>query len=340
MSRITFSRPVGRAGVPQSQRGVSLVELMVGLMIGIVLSMAAAALYLGTRDMSRGSQAITDVNETGKIALEMIGREIQKAGFYPAQFGMNWTTNNDAAGSYYNGKDPTKAVFNSGLFGCDGANYDPATKACDATTAGKPDSIIVNYFASSEFGADSLLGNTNDCNRNKVANDTDNSSRNTSGLPLFVSNRFGIVSETNSYKDTDGNIVSAKSLGCQGNGSDAAVAQPALQGVDDLVIRYGLYDGDGTADGVGQSPTEFMTAANVSAQPDVSGRTPWQRVTAVSVCVLVRSVANGRQEDNPDFVRSYTDCRGSKVSLPTGDRYVYKTYQRVFAVRNNLSAQL
>ena len=340
MNAITFSRPIGRAGVSQSQRGVSLVELMVGLVIGIVLSMAAAALYLGTRDMSRGSQAITDVNETGKIALEMIGREIQKAGFYPAQFGMNWTTNNDAAGSYYNGKDPTKVAFNSGLFGCDGANYDPTTEACGTTTAGKPDSIIVNYFASTEFGSDSLLGNTNDCNRNKVANDTDNSSRNTSGLPLFVSNRFGIVSEANSYKDTDGNTVSAKSLGCQGNGSDAAVAQPALQGVDDLVIRYGLYDGDGTADGVGQSPTEFMTAANVSAQPDVSGRTPWQRVTAVSVCVLVRSLANGRQEDNPDSVRSNTHSRGSKVFLPTGNRYVYKTYQRVFAVRNNLSAQL
>jgi hypothetical protein len=94
------------------------------------------------------------------------------------------------------------------------------------------------------------------------------------------------------------------------------------------------------ADGVGQSPTEFMTAANVSAQLDVSGRTPWQRVTAVSVCVLVRSVANGRQEDKTGSERTYADCRGNTVSLPTGDRYVYKTYQRVFAVRNNLSGQL
>jgi type IV pilus assembly protein PilW len=333
MSHITFSRPM-------RQTGVGLVELMVGLVIGIVLSMAAAALYLGTRDMSRGSQAITDVNETGKIALEMIGREIQKAGFYPAQFGMNWTTNNDAAGTFYNGKDTTKAAFNSGLFGCDGANYDKTTKACGTSTDGKPDSIVVNYFATPEFGTDSLLGNTNDCNRNPVTNDTDNASRNASGLPLFVSNRFGIVAESTTYRDTDGNTVSANSLGCHGNGNEAATAQPALQGIDDLVIRYGLYDGDGTADGVGQSPTEFMTAANVSAQPDVSGRTAWQRVTAVSVCVLVRSVANGRQEDKAGSERSYTDCRGQTITLPSSDRYVYKTYQRVFAVRNNLSARL
>jgi type IV pilus assembly protein PilW len=333
MSHITFSRPM-------RQTGVGLVELMVGLVIGIVLSMAAAALYLGTRDMSRGSQAITDVNETGKIALEMIGREIQKAGFYPAQYGMNWTTNNAAAGSFYNGKDPTKVVFNSGLFGCDGANYDKATRACGSATDGKPDSIIVNYFATPEFGSDSLLGNTNDCNRNPVSNDADNSSRSSSGLPLFVSNRFGIVAETTSYKDSDGNTVSASSLGCHGNGNEAATAQPALQGIDDLAIRYGLYQDEGQATGANQSPTEFMTATNVSKQTDVGGRTPWQRVTAVSVCVLVRSVANGRQEDKADSERSYTDCRGSTVSLPTGNRYVYKTYQRVFAVRNNLSAQL
>ena len=331
MNHITFSRPT-------RQTGVGLVELMVGLVIGIVLSMAAAALYLGTRDMSRGSQAITDVNETGKIALEMIGREIQKAGFYPAQFGMTWTTNNDAAGSFYNGKDATKVAFNSGLFGCDGANYDHTTETCGTTTAGKPDSIIVNYFASPEFGADSLLGNTNDCNRNPVANDADNSSRSSSGLPLFVSNRFGIVAETTSYKDSDGNTVSASSLGCHGNGKEAATAQPALQGVDDLVIRYGLYNDDGV--GMGQSPTRFMTASEVSAEVDVGGRTPWQRVTAVSVCVLVRSLANGRQEDNADSVRTYTDCRGETIELPSGNRYVYKIYQRVFAVRNNLSAQL
>ena len=85
---------------------------------------------------------------------------------------------------------------------------------------------------------------------------------------------------------------------------------------------------------------EYATASEVSAEVDVGGRTPWQRVTAVSVCVLVRSVANGRQEDKADSVRSFTDCRGETIELPSGNRYVYKIYQRVFAVRNNLSAQL
>ena len=324
-----------RMSIPSVQRGVSLVELLVGLVIGIVLSLAASALYLGTRETARGSQAISDVNETGKIALDMIGREIQKAGFYPAQFGSDWATNNQFAGAYFNGKDVTKPAFNAGLFGCDGANYDPSTEGCTATAANMPDSIVINYFASPEFGNDSLLGNTNDCNRNKVANDTDNASRSATGLPLFVSNRFGIVAAA-TYVDTDGNTVSANNLGCHGNGLEAGSSQSALQGIDDLVIRYGLYSGDGSE----QSPTDFMTAANVTAQPVVGGRTAWQRVTAVSVCVLVRSVSNGRQQDKTGSVRTYTDCRGQTLSMPSGNRYIFKSFQRVYAVRNNLSAIL
>ncbi len=324
-----------RATCVPTQRGVSLVELLVGLVIGIVLSLAASALYLGTRETARGSQAISDVNETGKIALDMIGREIQKAGFYPAQFGNDWTTNNQFAGAYFNAKDVTKQAFNAGIYGCDGANYDPSTKDCATTAADKPDSIVINYFASPEFGNDSLLGNTNDCNRNKVANDSANASRSATGLPMFVSNRFGIVAGA-SYVDTDGNTISANNLGCHGNGQEAGAAQSALQGIDDLVIRYGLYNGDGSE----QSPTDFLTAADVNAQPVVGGRTAWQRVTAVSVCVLVRSVSNGRQQDKTGSARTYTDCRGQTLSMPSGNRYIFKSFQRVYAVRNNLSAIL
>lgn len=317
------------------QGGVSLVELLVGLVIGIVLSLAAAALYLGTREATRGSQAITDVNETGKIALDMIGREIEKAGFYPSDFGNDVVTANAYAGSFRNTKDITKSAFNSGLFGCDGATYDPVTKACGATTNGNPDSIVVNYFASPEFGADSLLGNTNDCNRNKVSDDADNATRKAAGLPLYVSNRFGIVAATN-YKDNDGNTVTAKSLGCHGNGKEAATAQPALQGIDDLVIRYGIY----TAAGTDQSPTNFMTATQVDGQPTVDGRTGWQRVTAVNVCVIVRSLGNDRMSDKAGSVRTYNDCRGQTLTLPSENRFVYKRFQRVYAVRNNLSGIL
>ena len=83
-----------------------------------------------------------------------------------------------------------------------------------------------------------------------------------------------------------------------------------------------------------------MTATDVNAQPLVGGRTGWQRVTAVSVCVLVRSVSNGRQEDKTGSERTYIDCHGAALTLPAGNRYIHKSFQRVYAVRNNLSGIL
>jgi type IV pilus assembly protein PilW len=310
------------------QRGLTLVELMVGLVIGIVISLAASALYLATRESSRAAQGHTDINETGKIALDMIGRELQKAGFYPAQF----TTPSDVAhsGRYYN---PTAyAAFAYGLSGCDDKVWDKSTHACSTTTS-TGDTVIINYFSSPEFGSSSLLGNTNDCNRQAVSADSANTPLAAASMPLFVSNRFGLAST--SYTGPDGQSVSTHSLTCHGNGADSADPQSMIQGIEDLVIRYGVSAGSGA-----QSPTAFRPATGASGVTSLSttpdGLNPWQRVTAVSVCIEVRSLDNNRLEDKSGSERTYVNCRGSTIT--PSDRYLHKVFTRIFAVRNNLNA--
>lgn len=321
----------------EGQRGVTLVELMVALVIGLVISLAAAALYLATQESSRSVRAVGDINETGKIALDMVGREIQKAGFFPQQFSsVDQPLGGSVAyfGSFFNGKAGNRVAFANGLFGCDGANYNPATHACDAEVAGAPDAIVVNYFATPEFGTTSLLGNSNDCNRQPVANDADNVARAAANRPLFVSNRYGLI--TSNYVGPDNNSVVTRSLACHGNGVDAAAQHQAMvQGVQDLVIRYGIHGGTGV-----QSPAEFLTAAKVIAKGTVDEKTAWQRVTAVKVCVLVRSLDAARQEDKAANQRSYRNCRGEDVTPVAGDRFVYRHFERIFAVRNNLHEAL
>jgi type IV pilus assembly protein PilW len=322
------SRIASQGRLASRQRGLTLVELMVGLVIGIVISLAASALYLATRESSRAAQGHTDINETGKIALDMIGRELQKAGFYPAQF----TTPSDVAhsGRYYN---PTAYnAFKYGLSGCDDKAYDPSTHACSTTTT-KGDTIIINYFSSPEFGSSSLLGNTNDCNRQPVSGDSTNTSLVAAGLPLFVSNRFGLASST--YTNADGKSVTTWSLTCQGNGADSAAPQKAIEGIEDLIVTYGVSAGNGA-----QSPTAFYPATGTPSVGTLSttadGLNPWQRVTAVSVCIEVRSLEANRLEDKSGSARSYVDCRG--VTQTPTDKYLHKVFTRVFAVRNNLNA--
>ena len=151
---------------------------------------------------------------------------------------------------------------------------------------------------------------------------------------MFVSNRFGIDTSS-TYTGPDGNTVAGGSLTCQGNGNDAGAGQPAVQGVIDMVIRYGVGSGGNEL----QSPTQFLDATHVNGlKPDGDGRQPWERVTAVSVCIVVRSLENARMEDKAGTVRTYRNCRGDNKTLPAGNRYIYASYMRVFAVRNNLNS--
>ena len=321
----------------KGQRGVTLVELMVALAIGLVISLAAAALYLATQESSRSTRAVGDINETGKIALDMVGREIQKSGFYPRLFSsvdQPGGGSDSFFGGFFNGKVGNRPAFAHGLFGCDGANYNPGTRACNPSVDRAPDSIVVNYFSTPEFGPASLLGNFNDCNRQPVANDADNTVRAAAQRPQFVSNRYGLIASA--YDAPDGGRVTTQSLACHGNGADtAADHQPMVQGVQDMVIRYGIHAGTGV-----QSPAEFLTAMQVIGKGDAGGKTAWQRVTAVKVCVLVRSLDAARQEDKATNQRSYRNCRGADVPPTAGDRFIYRRFERIFAVRNNLNEAL
>jgi type IV pilus assembly protein PilW len=313
------------------QRGLTVIELMVALVIGLVISIAASAIFLGTRTSSVSAQSVSDQNETGQLALDLLGREIKKAGFFPAQFGSE--TQPLLPGGFVNIKDATKAAFNQGVFGCQGAAFDPSSNTCAATTAGAPDGLVINYMSTPEFGDDAAVGNHRDCNRNPVSADPANAAALAADRPLFVSNRFSLVAT--SYTAPGGRTVNTRSLACHGNGDDAATAPtPHLAGVEDLVLTYGVW---GTVNQ--QTPTRYYTATEVNALPVVDGLTAWQRVTSISVCLVVRTPDAVRQTEGAT-ARTFTDCRGNDVTLTNTDRTLLKRFERVYAVRNNLKAAL
>ena len=99
-----------------------------------------------------------------------------------------------------------------------------------------------------------------------------------------------------------------------------------------MVIRYGV-----AAGATSLSPETYHTAAEVTALPKVGDLTAWQRVTAVRVCLLTRTQENSRTEDKAGALRTYANCRGANVTYAASDRTVYKKYERVFAIRNNLT---
>lgn len=326
MKPIVIPRMIHSARRRERHRGLTLVELLVATAISLVLVLAATAIYLATRDTQRTLDQASSAQESGSYALRSIGRDLMNAGFYPAV--RTEVGGGNVLAGYAN--ITGQAAYATGVFGCDGAKFDPATAGCGTAAAGAPDSLVIGYFTTDAFGTS--LGQRADCTGTDVAAAGVNLARVGTGdaasppaLPLFVANHYRLVDGTISV---DGRTVATRSLECFGNGS--ATWQPILQGIDDLQLTYAVF-----AD-VTRVADRFYTADEVAAlgNATIEGQTvpPWARVIAVRVCVIARTYESSAAVG---VTSSYTDCDGT---ARTGDSSVRKIYSQVFGLRNRETA--
>lgn len=71
----------GLRSMPGRQRGMGIIELMVALLIGLVMSVALAWFYLGSRALTRTADDVSRLQESGRGALELIGMAVRQAGY-------------------------------------------------------------------------------------------------------------------------------------------------------------------------------------------------------------------------------------------------------------------
>lgn len=360
------------------QKGLTLIELMVAMAISLVIVVAAAYVYLASRESQRSIDRNSSSQEVGAFVLQMLGREIMNAGFYPAT--MSPIPVDSTQQGMYDTYPPLPtsptsvitdwqkpatgwppAAFLSPIFGCASGLFDVEHSTCPPPDVTLPDTIVINSFTSDTAAMGDTTGRRMDCTGSDVADfpaggDPSNNERkkNTGGsppttphtgidenlppqLPVFVSNRFALKETKVAVENGD---VTTSSLACSGNGSswhgtaNAAAYQPIMQGVEDLRFTYGVYTGDAT-----YTPARFYTATEVNglANETINGvnLTPWQRVTAVRVCVLTRTLGgNTRIADKAGSPRTYLDCSGTAKSQPRGD--TISRHVEVFGLRNAL----
>lgn len=65
----------------RKQRGISLVELMVSITVGLILMTGVVQLFLSSRATFSTQQAVSRVQETGRLAMEFMGQDIRMAGY-------------------------------------------------------------------------------------------------------------------------------------------------------------------------------------------------------------------------------------------------------------------
>lgn len=66
----------------RSQRGVSLIELMVALVIGLFLILGAVTVFNQSRSTYRASESVARLQETARLALDVIETDIRMANFW------------------------------------------------------------------------------------------------------------------------------------------------------------------------------------------------------------------------------------------------------------------
>lgn len=67
--------------VSASQRGLSLIELMIALLLSTLLTLGILTMYLDSTETSQVSRSLARVQESGRIALDLIARDIRMTGF-------------------------------------------------------------------------------------------------------------------------------------------------------------------------------------------------------------------------------------------------------------------
>jgi type IV pilus assembly protein PilW len=80
MTASSIQNAITHVGAPRHQTGLTLVEIMISLTLGLIVLLAVGSVYIGSRQTYRVQEDNARIQEAGKYALEVIGRSLRQAG--------------------------------------------------------------------------------------------------------------------------------------------------------------------------------------------------------------------------------------------------------------------
>src|SRR6478735_2825699 len=94
-----FGRRARRPG-PAAQRGLSLLELMVAMLLGLLVTAGIVALFSATNQTNKVQAAMSRIQENGRFAMARIEADLRMAGVLFRQTSggsLNWMNRSEAA---------------------------------------------------------------------------------------------------------------------------------------------------------------------------------------------------------------------------------------------------
>lgn len=273
---------------PHRQTGLTLIELMIALALGLLLVAALGYLFIGNRQTYRAQDNIARVQENGRYAMEVLGQDLRMVGYIGCGALGEAAMNSTAAGAGAMAP-PTPASVLGGTEGGSGADtlslmrVDGRGAVLTAAMANAAAEVPIpasprQYAAGTHFliadclnadlfrnSAEVAAGATSIAHAAAALNTSANLSK-AYGADALVFPFEGLT-----YR-IQNNPAGNPALYRDVNGA----AQEVVENVKDMQIVYGVdSDGDGAVNA-------YVTADNVA---------DWARVLAVRVSLLLRSPA-------------------------------------------------
>lgn len=279
-------------------RGVSLIELMISLVIGLVVVGAVLVSFLGSGQTGRVQAAYGQMNEDAQIALNIMARDIQLAGYaQPVGSVTDPITNVTTL---------TKTFGGRSVFGCDAGSFKPNAAAlnapCNYVGAGAVAAPVleVAYEADISNTSPTGAGVPTDCLGTSLVQQT------VGALNFYVThNRY--------YVEIGGS--GQPELRCA---SDVA---PSGQALVDNIESMSVWFGEANVAAPRQI-VRYVTASNV---------TDFNYVVAVRICLVARSAEAVLP---PGETMTYSGCDGSAHVV--ADRRLRRAYYTTATLRSKM----
>jgi type IV pilus assembly protein PilW len=297
-----MDRDMKRRFLPAAQAGLTLIEMMVAVTIGLLLMIVIAQVYLSSMSTQRTQNDVTLLNESSRFAFDLVSRELRKAGFR-----NKWQQNSANVSEFC----PTEApLAQSAYIGVNDAATISTSSADLSGTAiaisNSSDVLKVRFYGETTSGTETMT----DCHgypvaANQLVQDT-----------LYVAPDPANNNEPTLWCHTD-NPAPA-------NGSHPG-ALPLVAGVESLQLLYGE---DTDSDGVINRYVPWQLVSRV------------HKVSAVKASVVVRgpnALALGTVRTSfthfPGYDQTATSDAGAVFTPATTDR-LRKQFATEIAIRN------
>lgn len=310
--------------LPRSARGLTLVELLVAMVLGLIVVMAAVAALTVSRTGARSVDAATQLRDEARFATDVVQRLVMQAGFEDTGY----------ASGFYQGVASQYRSYNGGI---DINTFTPAVMGYNnalPSTANPLAASVAHAATAPGIGSDTLILQYQPVRATRSSTNADGSMIDCSGNgPQSASTQRDDRITSVLYVDTSLGEPALMCIRRNYTTGGWAPPTPLLKGVESFQVLYGV---DNVAPGaIPSGSVDSVTERYLRAdQLEVAGNIPatranWRRVRSLRIGMVLRGDTGSAIEANAQNVfplgegyASSADARSSYAPTDTRLRQV------------------